>query len=206
MLRTRLVPVLVLAALLVGSAAARGQTLERPRARQGYFVGFGLHGLGARLEDDGDASRTWGMANNLRLGQMVTARLGLALAIDYGGGERGDDASTLGGLGFEGQWEVTTNLALRAGVGIGVVSIDDTSRDDDDLRGGYGAAYTLGVGYDWFLTDRRTGGWALAPVAQLRWMPGDGFSSWSGLVGLEVSWWTGLPKNRLDLAAEDAFR
>ncbi len=205
-MRTRIIITTVVAALAF-STVAFAQKLQKPRPRQGYFTTFGMHGLAARHDDSGDTIKAYGFSNNLHLGQMLTATLGLGLALDLGSGEAGDDASMLIGVGIEGQWEVATNLAARAGVGLGVVSVDDLSQDDEDLRGVYGAAYTVGISYDWFFTcPRQTGGWALTPVAQLRWLPGGSFDSWSGILGVEISRWTGLPKNQLELSNSEAFR
>ena len=92
-------------------------------------------------------------------------------------------------------------------MGFGVVSLDDLSEEGEPLRGVYGAAYSVGLSYDWFFTCRRqTGGWAVTPVAQLRGIPGGSISAWSGFFGVEISYWSGLPKNQLELSADAAYR
>ena len=143
-MRTRIIITTVVAAL-AWSTVAFAQELQKPRPRQGYFTTLGMQFLAARHDDSGDKIKAYGTSNNLRLGQMLTATLGLGLALDLGGGESGDDSTMLIGVGVEGQWEFATNLAVRAGVGLGVVAVDDLSEDDEDLRGAYGAGWTVGL-------------------------------------------------------------
>jgi hypothetical protein len=202
-----LIIALVLAGLAL-SATADAQKLQKPRPRQGYFVTFGLLGAVEHNREDGEGLGVWpGYANSLRLGQMITARLGAGLLIDVGAAEGNDQASTIVGAGLEGQYEVIDNLAIRAGVGLGVVALDDLTQDDEDLRGVYGTAYTLGVSYDWFFTCRRfTGGWAVTPVAVARVIPGSDISAFAAFVGVELSYWSGLPKNQLELSVDEAYR
>ncbi len=206
-MRKPIIIALVLAGVAV-SQTADAQKLQKPRPRQGYYVTLGLMGAIEKNTEDGKDYGAWpGFANSLRLGQMITSRLGAGLLIDVGAAEGDDQASTIVGAGIEGQYEVIDNLAIRAAVGLGVVALDDLTQDDEDLRGVYGSAYTLGVSYDWFFTCRRfTGGWAITPVAEARVIPGDDISAFAAFFGVELSYWTGLPKNQLELSVDEAYR
>jgi hypothetical protein len=77
---------------------------------------------------------------------------------------------------------------------------------NEELRGAFGAEYTLAVSYDLFPYKKQlSGGLGLAPVIQLRFLPGDNATSLAMLAGLNVSWWTGLPRNQLDLPPGEGF-
>ena len=134
---------------------------------------------------------------------MLTRRLGLGLQIDVSGASGDGQTASIIGLGVAGQLEVARNLALHAGIGLGILSIDDPA--EDELRGGYGAAYTLALTYDWFPGSRRSGGWAITPGVRLRAVPSDTIDAFAVLAGLELSYWTGLPKNQLALPDSEAY-
>ena len=199
-----LVALLVLLAL---SGVARAQDLEAPRSRQGYYIGGGLHlSLQHNRDDDGSLGNFRGSAMAFRMGQLLTERFGLGFALDIGGGTHDDDTSSTIGLGLAGQMVLAGNLALHAGLGLGVVSITEKVGDEEELRGTYGSAYTLGLTYDWFIRPCWTGGIALTPTLQLRALPGDPIDSYTMMFGLEITRWTGLPRNQLDLPPDQAFR
>jgi hypothetical protein len=188
--------------LSVGSA--RGDDLQAPRPRQGYYVAGGAHAaLQYAREDDDSPGAQAGWASTVRLGQLLTSRLGLGLAIDLSGASGDDQSAQVAGVGVTGQIELARNLALHAGVGFGVVILSVAG--DDETKGGYGASYTLGVSYDWFGTRRRSGGLALSPTLLLRAVPGDGADAFAAFAGLEVTYWTGLPKNQLALPDAEAY-
>lgn len=198
----------VLAALAVASPAlADDALLEPPRPRQGYYVAFGPALTLGHIRETGDSLGTFVGSNfSLRLGQLLTRRLGLGLAIDFGSAKDSPQAATLFALGVAGQAEVACDLALHAGIGLGVATLDDLRDDDEVLRGAYGAAFTAGLTYDWFPWADGSGGWALTPGLWLRAIPGEDVDSFLALVSLEVSWWKGLPKDQLDLPPDQAYR
>ncbi len=194
----------ILIAIALPRAAAAEDLLEAPRARQGYYIALGLFSALSYNRDEGEGLGPWGgFSTSLRLGQMITNRIGVGLAIDAGGASGDGQSATLAGLGMAGQYELATNLALHASVGLGVVSL--SSPDDDESRGAVGAAYTLGLTYDWFFGSRRSGGWAVTPGAQLRAVPSDEVDAFAAYLGVEVSYWTGLAKNQLALPPAQAF-
>jgi hypothetical protein len=192
--------------LLALTGVARAQDLEAPRPRQGYYAAGGLHAsLQHNRDDDGSLGTFRGSALSLRLGQLLTPRFGLGFQLDLGGGSHGDDTASTIGLGLGGQVVLAPNLALHAVVGLGVVSITEKVGAEEELRGSYGSAYTVGLTYDWFPRPCSSGGWAITPALQLRALPGDPIDSYTATIGVEITWWTGLPRNQLDLPPDRAF-
>jgi len=194
------------AAVSIGRPAS-AQELERPYPRQGYYLGVGMLGGANHNWEDGDSLGAWG-GNGvaIRLGQMLTRRLGLGLQIYAGGSKKGQEQATAFGLGLEGQMAVMPRLALHAGVGLGVLQLEDRRIENEDLRGTYGAEYLLGLSYSFFPYKRRpSGGLSVTPMVQGRLLPGDNATALNALVGVELAWWTGLPRNQLDLPPADAY-
>jgi hypothetical protein len=189
------------------SFAAEAQTLERPRPRQGYFLGGGLFFAGTRITESGKNLGFWpGSMYTSHLGQMLTSHLGLGLGFQYGGTGHDPDFASFGGLSLEGQWEFVRNFAIQAGVGFGVVGLIDRDHPNDPLRGSYGGAYSLALSYDWFpFHGRPSGGWAFRPVATVSYLPDSPVSSLIFGLGVEVMYWHGLPSNQLDLPAGEGY-
>lgn len=206
----RLAVGLVLAAVTWAATAvpARAQLLEPPRGRQGYYFALGYQLALSQAWEDRESWRVWpGTALTFRLGQLITRRFGLGLQISPPGRTRGQgQTAAFGGLELEAQWEVAHNLAITAGVGIDVVSLSSNDGRDKTTRGTVGSGYTLGLAYDWFFTHRLTGGWAATPIAQVRFVPGNTAAALIGLVGVQLSYWTGLPRNQLELPPGEGFQ
>jgi hypothetical protein len=196
----------MLIAMVAVPALARAQTLEPPRPRQGYYVGVGLLGAVNQNWEKGEALGAWpGSGFSLRLGQLLTRRFGLGLQIDSGSTKKDTHTSSMFSLGLEGQWELARNLAVHGGAGLGVVSINDPDDTTDEARGAFGASYLLGLSYDWFLTRRSTGGWAITPHVKAGFIPGENTKSLLLLFGVEIAYWTGLPSNQLELPAGEGY-
>jgi len=201
-----LAAVAVLAVLLLGGARASAQNLEAPRHRQGYFVALGAHSTVNHYREDGDGLGTQvGGGGSLRIGQLLTRRLGLGLAFDVVNASGNNQSIRVIGIGVTGQVELARNLALHGGLGMGIVMLSSPDDDEGELRGLYGAAYTVGLTYDWFLGSRRSGGWAVTPGAQLRWVPDEIDDSYSMILGVELTYWSGLPRGQLDLPNDEAY-
>jgi opacity protein-like surface antigen len=197
-------PLVLAAAVLLTARPAQAQDLEEPRERQGYYVAGGLHAALNYNNDDGKDLGPWpGSGITIRLGQMLTRRLGLGMQIDTAGVSGDGATASLLGFGMAGQFEIATNLALHAGIGLGVLSVDDP--EEDELSGGYGAAYSLALTYDWFPVTRRTGGWAFTPGLRLRAVPSDSIDAFGVMLGLEITYWSGLPRNQLALPDSEAY-
>jgi hypothetical protein len=202
-----LAPVLACALALGATAGtARAQTLDPPRGRQGYYVGVGYHFALDHNWEDGESWGVWHGADlTIRMGQMVTRRFGLGLQIHFGGTTGDGQRAAIGGLGIEAQWELYRNLALQGGAGVDVVSLSSIAGPNPSTRGTVGSGYFLGLGYDWFLGHRLTGGWAATPLIQARFVPGSTTTALIGIVGLQLTYWTGLPRNQLELPPDQAF-
>jgi len=193
--------------------AANAQTLELPRGRQGYWVSVGMNEVVSAIREKGkDKGIYTSQGLSIRLGEMVTERLGLGLFFDYGGlvdqkknnGEfTKDDKGGTGGIGLEGSLCVWRTLALRTGFGFGVVMLTDNATEEKSLRGGAGSYLMLGASYEFFPWRRRvTGGWAISPALDVRVMPDGNVKAYTGLLGVSVTWWSGLERNMLILPEE----
>lgn len=198
-MRLRWRQALVAAALAFGAGrGARAQTLHDPEARQGFYVsaGAGANVLGARDEGRRDGTAA-GLAYTIHVGEMLTDRWGLGLAIEEGGASRAGVTTQIAGLTLEAQARLWRHLAAHAGVGVGAASANDPSRVGDETHGTYGSLLTAGLSYDAFIVPRRTGGWAITPACGLRAVPGGDVSALAAVLTLSVSWWSGLPAREL---------
>jgi hypothetical protein len=186
-------------------ASDSGPVLEDPRARQGYWVGFGVSGIGAELWEHGRSRGVYsGYTGTLRLGQLITKRLGLGLLVEYiGGVGKGSDKGSIGGITIEGSCLLWRDLSLHGGFGVGYVMVSDPNALDTSLRGGGGSYLELGVSYDIFPFKKRlSGGWALTPVVDMHLMPDGNIKFLAVMAGLQITWWSGLPDNMLHLPDE----
>lgn len=182
--------------------------LEEPKPRQGHFVALGFHGIGAMAFDEsrGTRSPTFGQGFSLRLGESVTDWLSLSLAFALGSthGER-RDALTLGRLGITSQWYFSERWFLQAG--FGATNAQGPDPEDYDLnRGRYGDVYLTGVGYDFYLSNpQQSGDWVLSPMLTADVGPDTKFTTTSLWLGLELSWWNGLSRDKLNLSTPKAY-
>jgi hypothetical protein len=186
-------------------AVAGAQELEVARARQGYYVAFGAGPEVEAADDKGKSMTLVGGGGALRLGQMLTPRFGLGIRIDSGSASDDRYAGGAGGLSVEGQMNVWRELAVHAGIGLGFASLTDNQDPKETLDGGYGALLSAALSYDFFFTCRTTGGWSVAPTLTVRGLPGGDIDAlWVGL-GVQLTWWSGRPKNELQLDEADAY-
>jgi opacity protein-like surface antigen len=195
-----LLPLLLMAA----PKPAQAQELEEPRARQGYWLALGLTAGGAEMVEKGKSLGVYATSGfSLRLGQMLTRRIGVGLAVDYAGVKKHSDAGALGNLAMEVSGNLWRNLAVHAGAGFGFVMLTDQDSDDKSLRGGAGTCLLAGASYDFFpWRNRLTGGWAITPTINFRAMPDGDVHAYAFLAGVQVIRWSGLPKNMLNLPPE----
>jgi hypothetical protein len=183
--------------------------LEPPRARQGYWIGFGLYGMASNYIEEGhDRGIYSGYGYTFRIGQLITERLGLGLLYESAGSmlgmmKKGNDKGGLGGLILEGDVTVWRNLSVHGGFGIGYVYTRDNTALDTSLRGGAGSYMTLGLMYDFFPWRKRlTGGWAITPTVDFRIMPDGNIHAYTMLAGVQIIRWSGLSDNMLILPEE----
>jgi hypothetical protein len=191
----------VLLALTAAARPARAQTLELPRARQGYWIGVGAVGVASHLNEEGKNRGFYtGGGFTLRVGELITERLGLGMLVEYAPIKKGSDQGSVGGLTLEGSATLWRGLSAHTGLGVGWVMVTDQDSVDKSLRGGAGSYFLAGVSYDFFPWRRRlTGGWALTPTVDFRAMPDGNIHAYSILAGLQVVWWAGLPDKMLKL-------
>lgn len=202
-----------LAATLAAPALAQttpNTVLEPPSPRQGYYASLGIEagpGFGWDKGEAIDARLLTGLPI-LRLGQLLTQRFSMGLRLEFTGGKKGNETTALGGLLIETGVRVWNKLAIQGGVGAGYFSVSQKDPIDpgDKLRGAYGALYMLGLSYDFFPYKKAlSGGFAISPTLGARFLPSSPFDALSILVGVDFVWWTGLPKNQLDLPPDRAF-
>ena len=205
-MRRQLLVSLAALVVLAGGAArsARAQTLEQPRARQGYWIGLGSVGVASYLTEEGKNRGVYtGYGFTFRVGQLLTERLGLGLLVEIGTLKKGSDKGMVGGLTLEGSATLWRGLSAHTGLGLGFVDLTDQSSQDKSLRGGAGSYFLLGASYDFFPWRRRlTGGWALTPTVDFRVMPDGNIHAYTMFAGLQVVWWSGLPRQMLILPEE----
>jgi hypothetical protein len=211
-MRRNLITLALLTAGALLCAAARpaaAQELEPPRPRQGYYVSLGLYGMTSQVWEKGSTLGPWGgFGGSFRFGQLVTRRFGLGLSVENGSTSGSGQKAGITALGLEANWELLHNLAVRGGVGIGFVSLHDPSNPDESAtRGVTGSWYSLGVAYDFFpMKKRLTGGPSITPTVQARFVPGGDTSAFVAYFGVELGWWTGLPRNQLELPDAEAWK
>ena len=205
-MRRQLLVSLAALVVLAGGAAlpVRAQTLEQPRARQGYWIGLGSVGVASYLTEEGKNRGVYtGYGFTFRVGQLLTERLGLGLLVEIGTLKKGSDKGMVGGLTLEGSATLWRGLSAHTGMGLGFVDLTDQSSQDKSLRGGAGSYFLLGTSYDFFPWRRRlTGGWALTPTVDFRVMPDGNIHAYTMFAGLQVVWWSGLPRQMLILPEE----
>jgi hypothetical protein len=209
------VGLLVVAGLLASQAVAprvaraQAMDLEPPRRRQGYYLSFGLYGAATQAFEKGDSLGPWvGYGQALRAGQLVTRRLSLGIAIE-GAATRGDgQKASSTALALEAGFVIVGNLALRGGGGVGFLQLKNPKDPtESSTRGAGGSYFSLGASYDLFIGQKRlTGGLALTPVVEARYIPGNDTTGLIMFVGLDLTYWTGLPLNQLDLPPSEAWR
>jgi hypothetical protein len=182
--------------------------LELPKPNQGHYVALGLYTLGALAFDDGRGTRepTFGAGFGLRLGEAVTDWLDLGLAFAIGSTQGNEeDALSLGRFTIHSQWYVSRRWFIQAGFG----ATSGQGADPDDLeqnRGRYGDVYIAGLGANLQLSDAaRSGGWVLSPVLTIEVGPNPDFTTTALWLGLEVSWWSGLERDKLELPLGEAY-
>lgn len=192
----------------VFAAPASAQQQELPRRRSGYYIAPVLAAqFNKAWQEDGVDPSAGGLAFGFRFGQMLTRHFGLGLRLNSGGGRSGDIDSSVALVGLEGQWEFATNLALRAGAGLGVATVKDNADPDAKLKGTVGAGWSLALSWDWFVAGPNgNGGFAITPVVEARFVPGDEINALSAIFGIEFSYWTGLQRDQLILPEDQAYK
>lgn len=169
---------------------------------------MGFHGLGTMAFDKnrGTRSPTFGTGYSLRLGEALTDWLDLSLAFAFGSTSGDvDDTLSLGRFGLTTQWYLTERLFVQAGFG----ATNGQGKDPEDhklSRGRYGDVYLTGIGTNLYISDNdQSGGWVFTPVLTAEVGPNANFTTAALWLGVELSWWTGLDRDKLNLPFEKAY-
>jgi len=205
----RAIAALVVLGALGTAPRVQGQELEDPGPHQGYYLALGGHGdvVLARQKDGGWRDPWWGGHGDLRLGQAIYDRLDLGIAFGAGSGVEDGYRAVFGHVSLEVQLRPVEPLFFRLGIGMGFADVSRTAAGLDAVIGRYGADFTVAVGYDFFPGHKgQSGGFAITPVVGFRAGPGGQLGTYAVFVGLEISFWTGLSRDRLELPVEDAYR
>jgi hypothetical protein len=182
--------------------------LEKPEPSQGHYLGLGLTTVAATAfdEDRGLRRPTYGNGLGLRLGQSVTSWLDLGIAIS-GASTRGDegDAMDYGSLRVQSQVYPLQQWFVRGGFGPHF-AVGTDPEDPEYDRGTYGAVFEFGTGVNIFLSDaNESGGWVLTPVLTHEIGSDAEFMTYAIALGVEISWWSGLDRDKLDLSIDEAY-
>lgn len=183
--------------------------LERPGPDQGYYLTAGLNFATSNVVDEGDSLPTllgWGLT--IHVGQSVVSWMDLGLVIDIvrtsGDLER---SSSLNGLGFEWSIRPYEPLIFRLGASFGIANTTAPTNSDNDGFA-FGALVGVTAGYSFFPTHDpgETGSFAITPTVSFKGVqPFSSDSAYVTMVGVEFTWWSGLPNRMLDLSLEEAF-
>jgi hypothetical protein len=195
--------------LAIASRPAQAQELEEPRRRQGYYLSFGLYGAATQAIEKGNSLGPWiGFGQALRAGQLITRRFSMGIAIESAATQGDGQKGTVASLALEAGFAVHGNLALRGGAGFGVLQLKNPNDPTESAsRGAAGSWFALGASYDLFVGQKRlTGGLAVTPVVEARYLPGSDTRGIVMFIGFDLSYWTGLPLNQLSLPPSEAWR
>ena len=167
----------------------------------------GALGGGYEHEDERWQGSWAGPTGALRGGQRINDWLDLGLSIGAGAAFEQQYWALIGHLSLEAQFRPIDALFIRPSVGFGFADVTRRVKGVEKVIGQIGGAYSLAVGYDLFPDQkRRSGGLAITPVMGLEVGPGEALTSLTGWIGLEITWWTGLPRDQLVLDDEEAYR
>lgn len=187
-----------------------------PKPRQGYYLAIGTRTaiININQEQAGNLGVLIGGGFNGRFGQMANEWIGFGLNFGFLGGSN----DIWGGGGGYLSIDLTLvpliykHLAVRGGVGLGGFGLsrrDPELEREDDPEGVLSAIYNLGLSYDAFPfwnEGESSGGLAFSTFVEGVMIPGDDLLIAGVMVGVEITWWTGFAKERLDLSIEDAFK
>lgn len=207
--------VLCLALATPTLAQAQDVELLRPEPRQGAYLGGGIRsGYTGVHSDTAGFIGLLGGAFTLRVGQMANEWLGFGLLAASGGGANQEWGGGYGGLSLELQLKPLAehDLAVRLATGVagmGIGRVDEAQKRKDDPSGAFGALYTVGVSWDLFVSAKKealdTGGLAFTPFIEVQLLPTDTLTTWTAFAGIELTYWFGLARNRLELPTDRAF-
>lgn len=213
----RLSTTVLLTGAIAWPSTGQGQTLTKPAPRQGYWLGGGYRAvlLYSQAGNIGNVGPFLGGGYTVRLGEMGNDWLGFGLAVTVAGAGNEEWRSNYGGLSLDVNLKppISADLTFRLGTGAAFLTLDrldEAQVRSSDPEGTFGALFTVGASYDLFpFYDRGgfdSGGFAFTIFVEGQALPGDGLLTLSGMAGLEITYFFGLSKNKLDLPPEAAFK
>jgi hypothetical protein len=182
--------------------------LEAPRHDQGYYYALGVHGGMANVRDDGAfIDPLGGFSAALHLGQSVNTWTDLGLALELGFVPAGERTGSMYSFGIDWTLRPLGDAFARLSTAIGVSRVS-AAADSDDTASAFGSVLGVTLGYAWFpwAAPRQSGGFAVTPVLRISTVQPftDDAAFWT-MVGFEITRWTGLPREQLDLSLDEAF-
>lgn len=113
------------------SSQPEDSPLEKPSPHQGHFIALGLYGVGASANDRDRGLRGpgFGEGYSLRLGERITERLDLSLALGFAS-VGGDAPWSFGRLRVHAQGYLTKKIFIHAGFGFGAAGGGDPEDPD----------------------------------------------------------------------------
>ena len=188
-------------------AAPKESQAPAPKPKQGHFLSLGLHYGGMRSRDTlrgGWRPLTHGPFVSLRAGETLTPWLDLGLDLGLGMGV-GRDSLRLARLTAHARWYPLQHWFVHTGVGLGASGGADPE-DADFQRGRYGELYVVGLGTNRFVTRKtKSGGFALSPIIEYQVGPDPVFTTMALWFGVELTWWSGLSRDKLELPPDRAY-
>ena len=200
----------VLAGALLASGPAGADLLSDPDPMQGYYFGIGAIGAGSLVYNDDTRwlSPFFGPGGSLHIGQGITDNLAMGINAAASFELNADRTLLVGQLGIELKWRFRGDFFMRPALGFGFS--DPTRRRSglEELRPGVAGSYSVALGYDHFFTTftHGSGGVALSPVVFINAKNGTGMTEMQWGIGVEITAWTGLPKNQLSLPMDEAYQ
>jgi hypothetical protein len=195
--------------LAIVARPAQAQELEEPHSRQGYYLSFGLYGAATQAIEKGNSLGPWiGYGLAWRAGQLITRRFSMGIAVESAATKGGGQSGTATAVALEAGFAVHGNLALRGGTGVGFLRLKNPNDPTESAaRGAAGSWFALGASYDLFVGQKRlTGGLAVTPVVEARYLPGSDTKGIVMFIGFDLTYWMGLPANQLTLPPSEAWR
>jgi hypothetical protein len=195
--------------LLTAVGTANAQELSPPRPHQGYYIGLGAYGVAGAHHDrvDGWTGAMFGPGGSLRMGEALLPWLDLGIGFAASGIYDEQYVALVGHVSLEVQVRPVEPLFVRASVGFGFTDFTRRESGVDKPLGRIGGSYGVAVGWDFYPAhdEGDSGGLAISPVVWFEAGPSDEFTTLAGGIGIEISWWTGLPREQLDLPVDEAF-
>lgn len=182
--------------------------LERPAPMQGYYLTVGLQGGLLYARDEGKSQQSLGGASlSLHLGQAVTTWMDLGVVLELGSVVAGDRSGGLVSFGFDWTIRPVRTLFFRVSPAIGFNQLSAVARSDNTANT-FGTVVGLTMGYALFpfYKPKQSGGFAVSPVVHFSAVqPFNDSAAYWMLAGLEINWWSGLPREQLDVPLQEVF-